>query len=470
MSVSNELRDNSVSFIGSMMMGVAGSAPASSIAMGTAALIGAAGVFAPIALLIFAVPMLGIAKAYQALGARDASAGASYQWTSVIFGKFLGFFSGWSLLVATLLFMVSGTVPIATATLNLIAPGQVGNVVTTSMVASFWFAAVSVIVVAGITVTSRAQTMLTLAQLLILVVILAAALMHINGTGATEKFGKQWLGSGLTWDSFAATALIAVYFYWGWDVTSNLGEETVGGGREAGLGGLLSILITILLYSGFAAVALLMFPVRDAQNLTDNLIFNIANRSGLSSVGGVLASIAVILSSIAALEATMLMFSRTLVAMGRDGSMPRMFGKVDERTQSPSRAIYAVIVLGLALIWGSALMPSVQLLLFASVRALGFQVDYYFGLAGLAAAWIFRDCYKTSIRKWLALCVFPAASSIMFIGLGLYAVSTFDRWTNVIGIGSFALGLGFVWLCFRTDAETVESGVKSHECGVIGQG
>ena len=208
--MSDHLKDNSVSFIGSMMMGVSGSAPASSIAMGTAALIGAAGVFAPFSLLIFAVPMLGIAKAYQALGERDANAGASYQWTSAIFGKFLGFFSGWSLLIATLLFVVSGTVPIATATLNIIAPGQVGNVFTTSMVASFWFAVVSGIVVAGITVTSRAQTMLTLAQLLILVIILGAALMHVHAAGTVQPLGKQWLGSGLTLDSFAATALIAV--------------------------------------------------------------------------------------------------------------------------------------------------------------------------------------------------------------------------------------------------------------------
>lgn len=433
------------------MMGVAGSAPASSIAMGTAALIGTAGGFAPISLLIFAIPMLGIAKAYQALGQRDANAGASYQWTTAIFGKMLGFFSGWALLIATLLFVVSGTVPIATATLNIIAPDKVGHVFTTSIVASIWFAVISSIVVAGITVTSRAQTILTVAQLLILVIILAAALLHISAVGTAEPLGKQWLGHGLGLDGFAATALVAVYFYWGWDVTSNLGEETVGGGEKAGLGGLLSIFITILLYAGFAAVALMMFPVKDAANLTDNLIFNIAHRAGLSYAGGLLASAAVILSSIAAIEATMLMFSRTLFAMGRDGSMPRIFGTVNHRTLSPSAAIYAMIALGLVLIWASALMPSVQLLLFASVRALGFQVDYYFGLAGLGAAWIFRDCYKASLRQWLALCLFPAVSSVTLIGLGLYAVTTFDLWTNVIGIGSFAVGLVFLGLCYRND-------------------
>ena len=462
--MSNELKRNSVSFLGSLMMGVAGSAPASTIAAGTATLIATAGAFAPVALLVFAIPMLGIAKAYHALGAREANAGASYGWTTAIFGKALGFFAGWSLLVATLLYMVTGTVPIATATLNVIAPHMVGTVVITSVVASLWFVVVSAIVVAGIHATSRAQTIMTLAQLVILFVILGAALVYVFANGTGGKLGMDWLGRGLTLDNLAASSLIAVYFFWGWDATSNLGEETVGGGEGAGLGGLFSIFITILLYFGFAAVALLVFP--DTQSLSDNLIFDIANQVGLSYGGGVLASAVVILSSIAALEATMIMFSRTLFAMGRDGSMPSTFGKVDERTQSPTRAIYAIIVLGLALIWGSALMPSVELVLSSSVSAVGFQVNYYFAIAGLAAAWVFRNCYKESIRKWLALCLLPGVSSIALICLGLYAVSTFDVWTNIMGIGSFVLGLGFVWLCYRPGVDRAQEVANRH--GSIG--
>ena len=136
--MSTTLKGNSLSFLESLMMGVAGSAPASSIALGMAALIGTAGLFAPASLLLFSVPMLGIARAYQALGSRDASAGAAYQWTSAVFGRFLGFFSGWALLVATLIFMVSGSIPIATATLDFVAPDQVGNVIVTAVLASFW--------------------------------------------------------------------------------------------------------------------------------------------------------------------------------------------------------------------------------------------------------------------------------------------------------------------------------------------
>ena len=46
-------------------MGVAGSAPGYTIAVTTSVLLGVAGTISPGALLIFAVPMLGIAIAYK---------------------------------------------------------------------------------------------------------------------------------------------------------------------------------------------------------------------------------------------------------------------------------------------------------------------------------------------------------------------------------------------------------------------
>ena len=103
-------------------MGVAGSAPGYTIAVTTGVLLASAGALAPGALVIFAVPMLGIAFAYRALNKRAVSAGAAYQWTTAVFGKLLGFFSGWALLIAALVFMVTGSIPAATASLNFIDP------------------------------------------------------------------------------------------------------------------------------------------------------------------------------------------------------------------------------------------------------------------------------------------------------------------------------------------------------------
>lgn len=439
--MNNKLKANSLSFFESLVMGIAGSAPGYTIAVTTAVLLAAAGPLAPGALVIFAVPMLGIAVAYKALNKMDASAGAAYQWTTVAFGKFLGFFSGWALLIASLVFMVAGSVPVATSTLNFVAPGLTGNVFATAGVASAWFLLIAVVLITGIEITSKVQVVMTTIELLILAVVLVAAIFHAGAVGTINHFSWAWFGFGYTPSAFAASALMVVFFYWGWDVTSNLSEETVNGGENAGNGGFSSIFITIAYYIGFTLAALFLFSLRDARNLTDNIIYNVAVASGLGRIGGLCASLAVILSSIATLETTMLQFSRTLFAMGRDGALPRSFGEIAAKSQTPVKAMYVLIAIGLVLIWSSSLMPTVSAVIAASVNAVAIQVCYYYGLAGLVAAWAFRR--TPTPGRWIALCLFPALSGVMLLGLGLYAITTFNLVTKIVGLGGFALGILF---------------------------
>ncbi|HEY2886927.1 MAG TPA: APC family permease [Rhizomicrobium sp.] len=438
--MTTQLRAGSLSFIESVVMGVAGSAPGYTIAVTTSVLLGIAGTFSPGALLIFAVPMLGIAIAYKALNRRHVHAGAGYQWTSVYFGKFLGFFSGWALLVASMVFMVTGSLPLATSTLDFIDPALANNVVLSAAVASGWFLVIATVLIVGIEVTSRVQMVMTTVELIVLTVVAGGAFVHAAKFGAANLFDWSWFGFGYTPASFATTALVVVFFYWGWDVTANLGEETKNAEDTAGTGGFVSIFVTIVYYMAFVFAALFLFSVKDAQGFNANIIYNIAVTAGFGRVGGLLASCAVILSSIATLETTMLQFSRMLFAMGRDGAMPKRFGVVDARTRTPIRAMLVLIAVGLVLLWASSLMPTVNLIIADSVRAVGVLVAYYYGLAGLVAAYAFR---KETPLRWLWYCAFPALSGIPLIVLGLYATTTFDPVTNVVGIGGLAAGILF---------------------------
>lgn len=434
------LKANSLSFFESLVMGVAGSAPGYTIAVTTGVLLATAGTLAPSALVIFAIPMLGIAFAYRALNKQAVSAGAAYQWTTAAFGKLPGFLSGWALLVAALVFMVTGSIPAATATLNFIDPALAGDVVVTAAVASLWFVVVALVLIMGIEITSKVQLVMTGVELIILTFILIAAFVHVEKAGAVNVFSWSWFGLGFTRESFAASALIIVFFYWGWDVTANLSEETVDAHDTAGNGGFSSVIVTIVYYLGFTIAAMFLFSLKDAKSLTDNIIYNLAVAAGLGRTGGLAASLAVILSSVATLETTMLQFSRTLYAMGRDGAMPRLFGAVSAKTQSPVRAMYLLIGLGLVLLWASSLMSSVNAIIVASVNAVAIQVAYYYGLAGLVAAWNFRR--EPGLRRF-TLCWFPGVSGLMLIGLGVYAITTFDLITQIVGVGGFLLGILF---------------------------
>ncbi len=441
--MSGALKPNSLSFFESVVMGVAGSAPGYTIAVTTAVLLGVVGDLSPGALLIFAVPMLGIAVAYKALNKREVNAGAAYQWTSAAFGKVLGFFSGWALLVAATVFMVTGSLPLATSTLDFIDPALTNNVVLSAAVASAWFVAIATVLIIGIEVTSRVQVVMTTIELIILTVVATAAFVHTAKYGAVNPFHWSWFGFGYTPGSFAASALVVVFFYWGWDVTANLGEETANAQDNAGNGGFASVFVTIAFYVAFVFAALFLFSIKDAQSFNANIIYNIAVTAGFGRTGGLLASCAVILSSIATLETTMLQFSRTLFAMGRDGAMPPAFGVVDGRTKTPVRAMLLLIAMGLILLWGSSLMPTVNAIIADSVRAVGVLVAYYYGLAGLVAAYVFRGLWRQSLPRWAGLSLFSALSGLSLIGLGLYAMTTFDTITNVVGIGGLLIGIVF---------------------------
>ena len=137
----------------------------------------------------------------------------------------------------------------------------------------------------------------------------------------------------------------------------------------------------------------------------------------------------------------MLQFSRTLFAMGGGGALPRVFGEIAPKSQTPVKAMYVLIGIGLLLIWSSSLMPTVSAVIAASVNAVAIQVCYYYGLAGLVAAWVFRD--SSGPGRWIALCLFPGLSGLLLLGLGIYAITTFNLVTKIVGLGGFALGIFF---------------------------
>ncbi|MBU6397109.1 MAG: APC family permease [Rhodospirillales bacterium] len=439
--MSTKLKADSLSFFESIIMGVAGSAPGFSIAVAIAGLLATAGSVSPNAILIFAVPMLGIAVAYKGLSHRMPHAGAAYEWTKSVFGGFFGYFSGWALLIAALVFMVTGSVPLGTAVLQLFDPSLATNVWLTTSIGALWFVAIGLVLIAGIELTSKIQVVMSSIELGILFIISIAAFVHSGTHGAVSAFSWSWFGFHYPAGSFAPSALSVVFLYWGWDVTSNLAEETKGQEQNlAGRGGFFSIFATIASFVAFTVAALMMFSLKDASGFSDNLIYHVAIAAGLGKIGGYAAALALILSSVATLETTMLQFSRTLFAMGRDHALPSYFGQVHEKTITPVRTMYLLLILGLALIVISSFLPSIAAILNDSVAAIAIQVCYYYGLAGLVCAWVYR---KSTGFTFVEYVIFPTLSAIALIGLGIYAITTYNMIVNVVGIGGLAIGIVF---------------------------
>ena len=424
----------------SVVMGTAGSAPAYSVSASMATLVAAVGVLAPASLLYCGLIMFGVAFAFKHLNRIEPNAGASYAWVRSVFSPFLGFLAGWSVLISSILFMVSGTIPAATATLTLVAPSLVDNLDAVSLVAAVWVVVIGGIVAKGIKLTSYTQIAFTIVEVGVLLLLIVLGGLHFIAQ-PVHAFSWSWFtGAGFTPALFATGALAALFIFAGWDVTVNLNEETRDGGRIPGHGSVWSMLIVLLLFLAASVVTLLALSDDDIAQAGTNILFVIAGKL-LPAPWSSAAVIAVMLSTVGALETSILQFTRTMFAMARDGSFHTRHAKLHRTYRTPWTATVLITVLGLALLFLSSYLPSVNVVIKDSVNAIGFQVAIYYGLAGFACAWHFKREAMTSVVSFVVLLAWPLLASCFLLFIAAYSVPTLDLTTNLVGAGGVALGI-----------------------------
>jgi amino acid transporter len=272
------LRAEALGFSESVVMGIAGSGPAYSLAATTAVLVGAVGVLAPASLLYCGLIMFGIVFAFRHLNRLDANAGASYSWLSSVFSPAIGFFAGWSVITGSALFMVSGTLPAAAGTLNLFEPSLVNDQTAVTLVAAGWIVAIGVVVAKGIKLSSYTQIVFTVFEVGVVTLLVVLAGLGFAAAPAHAASPRWFAAVGFTPGLFAAGAAIALFAFSGWDVTVNLNEETRDGARLAGRGSIVAAAITVVLLVGFNAVALQVLTGTEIQNAGINIVFALSEK------------------------------------------------------------------------------------------------------------------------------------------------------------------------------------------------
>ncbi|TXS56071.1 APC family permease [Streptomyces sp. t39] len=433
------LRPGVLGTFDTVVMAVAGTAPAYSIAAATAVLAGAVGVAGPAALLYCVLPMLGIVLAFGRLGRLDVSAGAAYAWVGRTLHPFLGFLSGWALVVSTTLFMVAGSLPAGTMTLALFDPVLAADRMLATAVGAGWFLLMVLVVLGGTRMTVRAQLLLSGAELALLAVFVTVALVR-GGGGAS--FDWSWFGfthfDGVS--GFASGALIATFCFWGWDVTSNLGEETRDGRRTAGLAALIGVGVVFLLFEAFTIAVHTTLTAEQIQE-SGSQVLSTLGEAVWPGVGGQLLVLAVLLSTVATLETTLIQVTRSLFAMGRDRTMPAALGTVHRHRGTPWVAVAAVGTVALVLFAASTVFGTVGEVLSAAVAAIGLQIAFYYGLAGIAAVVAYRRTLLGSVREFVLGGVWPLTGALFMLWIFFESLGALSGASIAIGVGGLAAGL-----------------------------
>jgi amino acid transporter len=435
------LKSNALTFFDTIVMALAGTAPAFSIAATTGVLIVAVGFASPAALLYCAVPMLGIAWAFAHLNRLEPNCSGTYAWVGRTLHPILGFAAGWCVVVSVTLFMVAGSVPVASLTLGLFSNSLANNLGAVTILGCAFLLVILGIVMFGVTISARAQWIMTGIEIVLLLVFAVLALVHLPGH-TQARFSWSWFGGShfQSLSGFAVGALIAAYYYWGWDVTANLSEETRNSRRASGLGGIVGVVIVLVLFELFTIVIQMLLPAKTIAANTANLL-SVLGREVWPTAGGKVIVVAVLLSSLATLETALIQSTRTLLAMSADRVMPQVLGKIHPRWRTPWFSAVLLTVIAVGLFVAANYVGSVSTLLSDAVAAIGLEIAVYYGLAGIAVAVAYRKVLLRSWSNFILIGAWPLLGGIFMLWVFGESISSLGGTIDAVGLGAIGLGL-----------------------------
>ena len=437
------LAQGSLGAVGSFVMAIGGTAPAFSVAVASAAIITEAGVFSVASVFYCGLIMIGLVLAFANLGKSHPNAGASYTWVSAIFSPFLGFLTGWCLLLSSVIFMAAATVPAATSTLMLVAPHYVDNTYIVSLVSAFWLSLITLVVIKGAKFAYIIQLSMLMTEIIIITSIISCGLyFHVDHPAHLPEL--TWiLPLSISFKTFSASAMLALFLYWGWDVTMSLGEETKSGKSE--LGAISSIIGLILFFTVMISVVLVVLTDDEILKSSSNILFAVAEKI-FPKPWSYIAILCTLLSTIGTIEAQIVQFSRCLFAMSRDQLLPTALSEIHPKWQTPWIATLVIWCLGLLVILATSFLPSVNEILKASISAIGLQICLYMSLTATASAWHYRKMFYHSLSEAVIYVLWPAFGALCMILVGLASLFTTDLYSTLIGISAILFGIGIYFM------------------------
>jgi amino acid transporter len=435
----HKLAPNVLGLFESAVMGVAGSAPAYSIAATTAGLVAAVGLAGPASLLYCGIAMFGIVFAFNYLGRTESNSGATYAWVRRGLHPALGYIAGWSLLMCSSIFMVAATLPAGSSFLGLFSDKLSNSKGWVTLFGTIFFLMMVAAVAFGVTITAKVQVIMSTIEVSLLLLFGVLAIFHSH---PVHPFSWHWFAPSAFGSSstFFAGALLAAFYFWGWDVTANLNEETKGSRKTPGQGAIIGMIITFLLFEVFTVGSNMVLSDKEVSDNSANVL-GILGQRVWHGQGGKLLVVAVLLSTVATLETQLIQVTRTMFSMGRDGTLARAFGTVHKKYQTPVVATLTISVIGIGLFVGSQFIGSIGKIMTDAIAAIGIQIAIYYALAGFSVLVLFRKEMRKSFKNFIFMGLWPLIGAVFMTIMFFKVIPGLDTLTKWVGFGTIALGL-----------------------------
>lgn len=394
----------------------------------------------PLTYTVATIAMTFTAFSYSRMVKSFPVAGAAYSYVTNAINPYIGFMTGWVLLLGYIVLPM----------LNYVVMGIYFNALIPAIPANA-FIVVAVIAIAlvnhfGIELAAIVNNTIVWLQFIFLIVLLVLIVKFITGGGGAGTLASsaayfnpiEFNKSGVGFSAILTGASILALSYLGFDAISTLSEEAIDPEKNVGKAILIACVGAGLGFVVITYFLTLCWPQAFSQIVNENsasveVLKRICSAPWLQVFFTVSFGAGLLASSLAGVTSA----SRVLYGMGRDGILPNaIFGKLHAKYKTPTYSIIIISVIGLL----AMVVP-----LAVANGALNFGALLAFVMVNLSViAWYFIRKKKRSGFDVVRYLIIP------IIG----AVINFAIWTKIdfkaMMFGLFWLILGLIYLTIKT--------------------
>ena len=466
------LKTGALGLVSSVVIVIASTAPAYSLAATLGFVVVAIGVQAPIVTVLAFVPMFFVSIAFQQMNKADPDCGATFTWSTRAFSPRVGWMGGWGVLAADIIVMASLAQIAGQYVFDLFNAKGIGSDASSPwvlLVGVAWIVFMTWICYIGIEVSANFQKALLGIELTMLTVMSVWALVRVgNGSAPVGHLvpAINWFNPFAVkhFSDFVVGLADMLFIYWGWDTALNLNEETADAETVPGKAGIISTFFLLAIYAlvilsvqSFAGIGSKGIGLGNSSHTNDVLSIlgpAIFGHSTFASVLSHLLLLMVLSSAAASTQTTILPTARTLLSMSVHKAVPNVFAKMHKRFLTPT---VATLTFGLVSIVLYVIMNFISAgqVITDSVDSLGTMIAFYYGLTGFACAWYYRRNITKSVKNFFVQGVMPLIGGIILwfiLGWSFWYYWNPDNSTTHLKIlgreigGTFTLDVGILLL------------------------
>lgn len=423
------LKGGALGLFSSVVIGLASTAPAYSLAATLGFIVAIVTFQSPIIIILSFIPMLLIAYGYKELNTADPDCGTTFTWGSRAFGPRTGWMGGWGIVAADIIVMANLAQIAGQYGFQLVgAYGLATNTFWVTFVGVVWIAVMTLICYIGIEISANLQKVLLTIEVAMLLVLSITALVKVyGGTAPGVSSEVQWAWFNPlhidSLDSLTKGILLGIFIYWGWDTAVSVNEETSDRSRTPGRAAVISTVLLLMIYlvvtvsaQAFAGTGDKGIGLANPDNSGDvlsSLGKEVFGSGGWGTTATKLLILMVLTSAAASTQTTILPTARTTLSMASFKAIPTRFARIHPRFLTPT---WSTVGMGLASIAFYVLLTKFSGNILAdSIGSVGLMIAFYYGLTGFACVWYYRKVLLRSPRDLWTKGIMPGLGGLLLL-------------------------------------------------------